>query len=190
MQQTLARLSDKLLMRWSEYSLRMRKKEEPNLIHLEEWLQDRVMASRDSYLPQNRGRNLTTLQTSSWKEASTWSCPCCKQNHLLFKCERYKEKTDNQKLSFVKQHRLCFNRLSNSHSVRECLSELLQDWVQEKHHASIHDSLSSENSKETLVKIQPQQASVTPPKLFRMTKGNRSVYLQIIPLKVNNYRRL
>ena len=52
LRQTLARLSDKLLMRWSEYSLRIRRKEEPNLIHLEEWLQNRVMASKYPYLPQ------------------------------------------------------------------------------------------------------------------------------------------
>ena len=123
MRQTLARLPERLLPRWSEHSLRIRKKEEPNLIHLDSWLQERVMTLKDLYLPQNREKKISTLHNRGWMESSSPTCPCCKQDHLVFKCEKYKGKTDSQKLSFVKSHWLCFNCLSNSYSVRECSSK-------------------------------------------------------------------
>ena len=186
LRQTLARLPERLLPRWSEHSLRIRKKEEPNLIHLDSWLQERVMASKDPYLPQSRGKKISTLHTRGWRESSSPTCPCCKQDHLLFKCEKYKEKTDNQKLSFVKSQRLFFNCLSNSHSVRECSSKksCFMAGCKRRHHTSLHQAL-SDPLKETSPASTTVQVSGTSP-LIGVMKGNRSVFLQIIPLKVSN----
>ena len=44
LRQAVERLPPKLLMKWSERSLVIRRSEEPNLIHLGKWLQDRVLA--------------------------------------------------------------------------------------------------------------------------------------------------
>ena len=51
LRQALRRLPDRYLQKWAEYSFKLRRTTEPNLNHLEQWLQDRVMAARDPYLP-------------------------------------------------------------------------------------------------------------------------------------------
>ena len=56
LRQTLRRLPNYLIRKWAEYSFILRKREEPCLIHLEEWLQSRVMAAKDPYIPQDRTR--------------------------------------------------------------------------------------------------------------------------------------
>ena len=53
LRQALARLPNWLLRKWSEYSFHIRRREEPTLRHLERWLQDRVLAIKDPYLPSN-----------------------------------------------------------------------------------------------------------------------------------------
>ena len=60
----LKRLPPRLLTKWKEYSYRLRRKEEPSLIHLEAWLEDRVMAARDPYAPVSEDRNTQLCSTS------------------------------------------------------------------------------------------------------------------------------
>ena len=202
LRQTLARLPSKLHQKWSEYSLRIRKREEPNLIHLDNWLQERVMASKDPYLPQNKIKRVSNLHTHGWK--SNQVCPCCKQDHLLFKCEKYKEKPDSQKLNFVKSNRLCFNCLSSHHSARGCSSKkfCFKTGCKKRHHTSLHQAL-TDSSASTLststtpsattptstiptvtLQTTPTQESDTPH--LGIMKNNRSVFLQIVPLKIRN----
>ena len=50
LRQAVRRLPSRLQERWCEHSLKIRRQEEPNLQHLEEWLQDRVLASMDPYM--------------------------------------------------------------------------------------------------------------------------------------------
>ena len=79
LRQTLRRLPPNLLRKWSEYSYVLRKTQEPTLIHLENWLQARVMAAKDPYLPKDRGRrDNTRIQHSSMREKSV-KCPCCNE---------------------------------------------------------------------------------------------------------------
>ena len=51
LRQAVARLPLWLLRKWSERCLLIRRYEEPNLFHLCHWLRDRVMASKEPYLP-------------------------------------------------------------------------------------------------------------------------------------------
>ena len=123
LRQTLRRLPPNLLRKWSEYSYVLRKTQEPTLIHLENWLQARVMAAKDPYLPKDRGRrDNTRIQHSSMREKSV-KCPCCNENHFLFKCEVFKTKSDREKLGLVKSKKLCFNCLGNGHGVKDCPSK-------------------------------------------------------------------
>ena len=47
LKQAVGRLPFRLAGKWADYSFRIRKREEPTLIHFESWLQDRVMAMKD-----------------------------------------------------------------------------------------------------------------------------------------------
>ena len=51
LRQVIKRLPSRLQYKWAEYSYTLRLTQEPTLYHLERWLQCRVMAMRDPYLP-------------------------------------------------------------------------------------------------------------------------------------------
>ena len=55
--QTLRTLPNYLVRKWSEYSFNIRKREEPSLIHQENWLQARVMAAKDPYVSSALGED-------------------------------------------------------------------------------------------------------------------------------------
>ena len=57
LRQALKRLPQRILRRWAEYSFKLRSKEEPTLTHLEKWLQDRIMATKDPYLPTDTSQH-------------------------------------------------------------------------------------------------------------------------------------
>ena len=51
LRQVIQRLPPNMHMKWAEYSLLIRNREEPNLKHMNEWLQKRVLAMKEAYLP-------------------------------------------------------------------------------------------------------------------------------------------
>ena len=103
LRQVIARLPAWPLRKWSEHSLRLRRYEEPSLYHFERWLQDRVIvAAKDPYLPQySKPKKIHTTRTNDG-ERNAVSCPYCKQSHLLFKCDAFKSRSSNERLTFVK----------------------------------------------------------------------------------------
>ena len=52
LRQACRKLPQYLLHKWADYCLILRRTCEPNLTHLEAWLQERILASKDSYLPR------------------------------------------------------------------------------------------------------------------------------------------
>ena len=53
LRQVVRRLPSNMLKRWAEHSLLIRQQDEPNLAHLDEWLQKRVLALKETYLPKS-----------------------------------------------------------------------------------------------------------------------------------------
>ncbi|XP_071944680.1 uncharacterized protein [Antedon mediterranea] len=49
------------------------------------------------------------------------SCQMCEGSHSLFGCLQFKEKNVEERLSFVKRNRLCFNCLKPGHNASRCL---------------------------------------------------------------------
>ena len=146
LRQTLSKLPLYLQRKWSEYSLMLRKRGEPNLYHLEKWLQDRVMAARDPYLCSDKFTKVTNRHNRLSPEDEDKvkrQCPLCNKDHWLFRCEKYKSKTDLEKISFVKRKRLCFNCLGKSHGVKSCKlkKHCFVDGCRERHHTSLHRAL-------------------------------------------------
>lgn len=71
LRQACRRLPPKLLYRWAEHCLGIRSRRcEPNLTHLEAWLQQRVLASKESYLPHS-GNNYATSTRYSEQPRNT-----------------------------------------------------------------------------------------------------------------------
>ena len=53
LRQATRRFPPRLYSKWSKQCLNIRRKGEPNLLYLEAWLQERILASNESYLPFN-----------------------------------------------------------------------------------------------------------------------------------------
>ena len=227
LRQTLSKLPMYLQRKWSEYSLSLRRREEPNLYHLERWLQDRVMAARDPYLNNDKLIKVTNRHnrlSSEDGDKPNRQCPLCAKDHWLFRCDKYKSKSNLEKLTFVKRKRLCFNCLGKSHGVKSCKvkKHCFADGCKGRHHTSLHQALmkkvpdrqSNPNSNQRdntqsgpQTKDQTTESNVktpkpdVPPKSNSQTttdqvktthngfvKGRSHVYLQVVPVRVKNYR--
>ncbi|XP_066933420.1 uncharacterized protein [Clytia hemisphaerica] len=147
LRQTLSKLPVYLQRKWSEYSLVLRRNQEPNLYHLEKLLQDRVMAARDPYLNNDGYKKLSNMHNRTSPEDDSQEqkrrCSLCNKDHWLYRCPIYKSKGDTEKVSFVRKKRLCFNCLSPKHNVKACKSKkhCFVDGCKIKHHTTLHQGL-------------------------------------------------
>ncbi|GFX11076.1 putative gag-pol protein [Trichonephila clavipes] len=49
-------------------------------------------------------------------------CSCCKMNHLVFKCSKFKEMSVKERIQLVNKQKLCMNCLSDRHTESHCNS--------------------------------------------------------------------
>ena len=73
LRQACQRLPQHMFSKWAEHCLYIRRNQEPTLEHLEAWLQDRVRASKESYLPDRfpmraTNRDQPTQRRNSYRE--------------------------------------------------------------------------------------------------------------------------
>ena len=54
LRQAIRRLPSKFHAKWGEYCLKFGEYSEPNLLNLEKWLNERILASKNPYLPQKQ----------------------------------------------------------------------------------------------------------------------------------------
>ena len=192
----ISRLPTWMQRKWSEYSFRLRQTEESSLSNFEQWLQDRVMASKDPYLPQTKGKGLRANMTRANNKPKLKTCVCCRQIHPLYKCDTFKSKSSDERLTLVKKEKLCFNCLNTEHSVKDCKSRssCFTTGCKRRHHTLIHDALSkrstekrqdSKESNKTSISPHPDSSTQT---VGMVLKGHRKVYLQIVPVRVSNFK--
>lgn len=180
LRQVLRRLPHYLKQKWVEYSFRLRKTQEPSLIHLESWLQDRVMALKDPYCPyqlksnstkskhssddkftghtktRSASSNTTSKKTTPKNENAT--CEMCNGSHKINKCKQYFNKTGNERLSVAVEKGLCFNCLGK-HLISKCPSKgrCFQKSCKKRHHTSLHDAFVMKEKKECKDEVETKE---------------------------------
>ncbi|GAB1869281.1 Peptidase aspartic putative domain-containing protein [Camponotus japonicus] len=91
---------------------------------------------------QMTSKSETKFQSSSIKShlASTTenSCQLCKENHKLFKCEKFKQISPTERFDLVKTHKWCINCLKPNHKVTDCKSDKNCYKCQKRHHTWLH----------------------------------------------------
>ena len=149
--QALQRLPRRLLAKWSEKSQTIRQHEEPNLVHLEAWLQDRVLAMKEMNLcSQKPSKKKEEPKVEKFSGATmtnddvpkTLSCPLCKKSgHSLGKCDKYKSLSPEKRMKTARELKLCFNCLTDGHPRQECSSryKCFASDCGRRHHTSLHD---------------------------------------------------
>ena len=140
LKQAIRRLPQYLRNKWAEHSMSIRRKKEPTLFDLEIWLQARVMARSDPYLPENdsksqkspgsrsqknqdpptstmhtRGSQLPDNQQKSGKNAL--KCFYCSKNHKITVCDDFKVLNATERYSFVRDKSRCINCLGTNHDL-------------------------------------------------------------------------
>ena len=173
LRQVIKRLPHSLQNKWCEKSYSIRKKEEPSLVHLEEWLQHRILMYRDPYIPHLKGKDgfsnyNTGIEESPRKQVV---CSVCDKPHLTHRCRFYLDKTPDKRLQCISDKNLCHNCLRPNHEVTECNSKYHCQVgnCTEKHHSSLHESMKSSTTKDIHVGF---------------TTMNSNVFMKVIPVIV------
>ena len=124
LRQATKRLPVNMHTKWAEHSLKIRRGgSEPNLVHLGDWLQARMLAQKElperpkkKDPPPKRQEKHTnaTLKSSVGSQPSTTPSPkngClkCGGRHQFWKCQAYKDLAPKSKINLVKNHKRCFN---------------------------------------------------------------------------------
>lgn len=73
------------------------------------------------------------------------SCQLCKENHRLSYCAKFQEKSVNDRITFVKNSRLCLNCLKPNHTSRECTNGTCRK-CNLNHHTTLHINRQNQNS--------------------------------------------
>ena len=69
---------------------------------------------------------------------TTTSCPMCKENHVLYLCQRFKSLNPFRRRNNVNRLRLCFNCLKPQHQAQNCPSKACCKMCRARHHTTLH----------------------------------------------------
>ena len=110
-------------------------------------------------------------------------CWLCTGNHKISNCEKLKKGSIENRRSLVKQKKLCFNCLSNTHMINTCKFKrhCQVDNCQKRHHTLLH-------SEEMPVPNSPDQIDNNINNIFEREILSHT-YLQIVPVTLTNSRR-
>ena len=119
---------------------------------MEGWLQERILASKESYLPFNpdshderhnrpnldykRGKEIELRRERDAKDTKDkrdyWNgalktevskCRLCKEKHRFFKCPKYIAMKSNDRYAAANKYKLCYNCLKRHHFTSKCTSK-------------------------------------------------------------------
>ncbi len=146
LQQAVQRLPSKMVWKWADRSIVIRESEEPNLLHLEKWLERRVMAMKESCVLESRGQYRPTNKPKEEKfnakvNMFDLKCQLCQESHGIWKCPRYLELNPFRRMEKARRYKLCFNCFNEGHAIEACESRktCFTSGCNEKHHTTLHE---------------------------------------------------
>ena len=197
LRQAVRRLPSKLQIRWAENSIRIREHSEPSLVHLERWLQARVLALKEARLPQDKKGNprkddavfngKVGLGNDEKKGGVKKVCPSCEGRHPLHKCEGYTALSPQKRFEMVRKFERCFNCVGEGHMSAKCLSKqtCFEEGCEGKHHTSLHHYFVEKDKKEDEEKVADGGAEAEEAQQVHCTtrkSPRRDVVLLIVPV--------
>ncbi len=70
-----------------------------------------------------RGKERKEVHVNHNRYDGVKSCQKCSAEHGLYACEQFKALSSEEKSSFIKEKRLCFNSLRSGHGSKDCKSK-------------------------------------------------------------------
>jgi transposase InsO family protein len=80
----------------------------------------------------------STSKSFSSTTATTSPCPLCREAHPVYRCQKFKSMSVNDRANAVNSHKLCRNCLSPTHIKRMCTSANRCKICNQPHHSMIH----------------------------------------------------
>ena len=74
-------------------------------------------------------------------DVSAHQCIVCKDKHPLYVCAKFKTLSHDQKLSTIREHRLCWNCFGGNHLTKNCKSNYRCKRCQKPHHTLLHNEV-------------------------------------------------
>ena len=180
LRRSIRRLPSKYHSRWAEHCFRLRQYKEPSLTDLESWLQERILAAKESYLPPKE-RKIQKQEREKFVGKTSFEnlCLICEDKHYFYKCDQYKKMTSGEKIKFVKREKLCFNCLKKDHRSDKCNSKnrCLHSDCSEQHHTSLHDYFK---------KPKKEEGEDNTKVCISKTTSTQKIFLQIVPVRVKS----
>lgn len=94
--------------------------------------------SKHKNLP-HRSNSFLSTRNQNINNYNIRSCHVCnKPDHLIYGCPILLNKTPYERYSYVKQHKLCINCLSHTHTSENCKSASTCRTCQSRHHSLLH----------------------------------------------------
>ena len=117
LRKVIRRLPPKFHGKWAKFCFTLRRVKEPTLVDFENWLQDRILAFKEPYLPVKHelNKNRDTDEKYVSPTLTSNKCVLCDNKHRFFKCNKYKSLDPADRLNLVKEKNLCFNCLKSGH---------------------------------------------------------------------------
>ena len=182
LRQVIRRLPPKFHGKWAEFCFTLRRVKEPTLVDFENWLQDRILAFKEAYLPVKHElkKHRDTDEKCIGKTFTSNKCILCDNQHIFFKCNKYKSSGPVDRLNLVKEKNLCFNCLKSGHRTQSCKSpnSCFQQAYSKKHHTTLYDAFQKAPSGEHQV-----DSSIT---VGMSTHESNEVYPQIVPVLISS----
>lgn len=108
-----------------------------------------VKMKTDSNLSMMQQRGIKSAQMKkSLLVTEAIPCVCCSEKHNLSSCENFKKLSATERLTKVREARLCFNCLSPYHIVTYCKSKGRCETCKRRHNNLLHITKRSEQSQE------------------------------------------
>ena len=87
-----SKITSKISTQMGRILLTLRRVKEPTLVDFENWLQDRILAFKEAYLPVKHElkKNRDTDEKHVGTNLTSNKCILCDNQHRFFKCNKYK----------------------------------------------------------------------------------------------------
>ncbi|GFY42411.1 integrase catalytic domain-containing protein [Trichonephila inaurata madagascariensis] len=105
----------------------------PKLDELLQFLATRARSITSSTTKRNVQRKVTLVASNTQSQ-----CPSCNGDHTLSRCDTFLKLSVQGRSDFVKTKNVCFNCLTQFHSVKTCKSKFRCKKCKKPHHSLLH----------------------------------------------------
>ena len=114
-----------------------------------------------------------------------WECKICSEQHGVWACPQFKEKTIHERWELAKQHKLCYRCLTANHKGQKCQKSRICgiQGCQETHNRLLHQSRHQRHESSSLRNVSDVQESIPQPDRSLVTTTLKTSSNEYLPLR-------